>query len=128
MQPIAYLFMPGNARTAFTRYGEIFGASPDVMPVGEMVPGENPDATMHAALKIGEGWLYGADDFSGEGAKMEGVSISISLDTKEETERVWAALADGGEVKSKLEPVFFTPLFGTLKDAFGVRWMIQQTA
>ena len=44
--------------------------------------------------------------------------------TSEEAERIYAALADGGEVFMKMGETFFAYRFGQLRDKFGVNWMI----
>lgn len=65
---------------------------------------------------------------SGEAKSMEGCNIAVELPDADETRRVWDALAEGAEVRMPLEPQFWTPLFGTLTDRFGIRWMIMQDA
>jgi len=133
MTPIPYLFFQGNCRAAMQRYGEIFGTTPEVMSASDMppeaqagMPGTPKDAVMHAAVRVGDGWLYGSDDPSGQTPAMAGCNVSVSLPDAQETRRVWQALAEDGEVRMPLEPAFFAPLFGTLTDAYGVRWMIMQ--
>jgi PhnB protein len=41
-----------------------------------------------------------------------------------EADRVFAALADGGQVQMPLMQTFFSPRFGMVADRFGVSWMI----
>ena len=133
MQPIAYLFFNTGARAAFEAYGQIFGAAPQIMSFDDMPPGEGgdmppvpPGTVMHAALKVGEGWIYGSDDPSGTSEAMAGCNIHIEFPSADEAHRVWSALAEGGEARMPLEPTFWAPLFGTLTDRFGTRWMIGQ--
>jgi PhnB protein len=133
MQPIPYLFFTNTAREAFETYGRIFGAKPEIMAFSDMpgdeaeaMPGVPPDAVMHAALKVGAGWVYGSDDPSGQSPAMAGCNLHVEFDTEEETRRVWDRLSEGGEVRMPLEPSFWAPLFGALTDRFGPRWMIAQ--
>ncbi|WP_300517400.1 VOC family protein [Aliiroseovarius sp.] len=135
MQPIAYLFFKDQCRAAMMYYGGIFGTTPEIMTFADMpdadragMPGAPDDAVMHAALAIDEGWIYGADDPFDEMGPMKGCSITLSLPGEAETWRVWAALAEGGEVGMALSPMFFAPLFGMLTDRFGIRWMIMTDA
>lgn len=135
MQPIPYLFFRTGTRQAFEAYGRIFGATPEIttfadMPVSEGSPAQDApgDAVMHAALRLGEGWIYGSDDPSGKTPAMAGCSLHVDLPDAAETRRVWDALAEGGEIGMPLEPTFWTPLFGTLTDRFGTRWMISQVS
>lgn len=133
MTPIPYLFFKGNCREAMTAYGAIFGSDPQIMDFAAMpdearegMPGLPADAVMHAMLPVGGGMLYASDDPSGETPSMEGCNIAVEMPDEAETRRVWDALAEGGEVRMPLEPQFWTPLFGTLTDRFGIRWMIMQ--
>jgi len=41
-----------------------------------------------------------------------------------EADRVFAALADGGQVGMPLTKTFWSPRFGMVTDRFGVSWMI----
>ena len=133
MQPIPYLFFDGNCREAMETYGGIFGGTPDIMPFAAMpeedkaqMPGVPDDAAMHASLKVGDGMVYASDDTMPDRTVMTGSYVTLELDGADETRRVWDALADGGEVEMDLAPQFWTPLFGTVRDRFGTRWMLMQ--
>lgn len=129
MQPIVYLFFKDNCRAAMTHYGTVFGTEPDIMSFADLPPSEGMaevpgDLVMHAAVRIGEGWLYGSDDPSGETAAMAGCNVTVSLPDEAETRRVYAALSDGGEIRQPLAPTFFAPLYSAFTDRFGIRWMV----
>lgn len=124
-----YLFFGGNCREAFARYEEIFGGELMVMTMGDM-PGEAPpaakaDLVLHAALTIGDDMLMGSDDpMSDQFGPVQGMMVSIDTADVAEAERVFEALAEGGTVMQKLEPVFFAPAFGMCTDRFGTPWMV----
>ncbi|MDA5095537.1 VOC family protein [Aliiroseovarius sp. KMU-50] len=131
MQPIPYLFFNGTCRDAMTYYGKVFGSAPEIMNFKDMpedvragMPGVPDDAIMHAGLAVGDGWIYASDDPSDGPSAMAGSDVSLALSDEAETQRIWDALADGGEIRMPLSPMFWTPLFGTLTDRFGTRWMI----
>ena len=132
MQPVPYLFFHDTCAEAIRFYADVFGApEPDIVTfdsapeeVMQHMPGVDPDAVMHAALKIGDGWLYASDDPSGDVDAMAGASISLSFPTVDEAQRIFGALADGGEIRMTFEPTFWSPGFGTLTDRYGTRWMI----
>lgn len=133
MQPIPYLFFKDNCREAVEAYGKVFGTEPEIMGFGDMpdeakaeMPGVPGDAVMHASVKVGDGVIFASDDLSGDTPAMAGCNVAVSLDGEAETRRVWDALAEGGEVRMALSATFWTPLFGTLTDRFGTRWMIMQ--
>lgn len=125
MQPIPYLFFSNTAREAFTFYGQVFGAAPEIMEIGDQMPGVDPKTVMHAALKVGDGWIYGSDDPSGtDFSAMAGCNIHVSFPTVDEATRVFNALSEGGEVRMPLEATFWAPAFGAFSDRFGIRWMV----
>ena len=132
MQPVPYLFFQGTCAEAMRFYASTFGSGePEIMPfsaapkeVLETMPGVSPNTVMHAALKVGDGWIYASDDPSGETGSMAGTSIALSFPTVEEARRVFDTLAEGGEVRMAFEPTFWSPGFGTLTDRFGTRWMV----
>jgi PhnB protein len=55
---------------------------------------------------------------------MRSAYLSLSVDSNEEAERIFAALSDGGEVFMKMEEMFFAHRFGQCRDKFGANWMI----
>ncbi len=55
---------------------------------------------------------------------MRSVYISLSLDSDEETERIYALLSDGGQIFMPMQETFFASRFGQLRDKFGTSWMI----
>lgn len=126
MQPVPYLYFKDNCAEAFGYYADVFNTDPpDLLAAQDHVPDAPKGAIMHAAIKIGDGWLFGHDDFSGGDYRpMAGVSLLLSLPDKAETTRVFEALSDGGEVHQPLIETFFTPAFGLCSDRFGIRWMV----
>jgi PhnB protein len=124
-----YLFFSGTCRQAFTRYHEIFGGQLDLMPMSDMpdadqpVPPEQSNLIMHAALSFGDNLLMASDDPTGDGA-VKGAAVSYTVGDVAEAERVFDALADGGEVTMPLSETFWAPKFGMCVDRFGTPWMV----
>jgi PhnB protein len=56
--------------------------------------------------------------------KFEGFSLSLNARDEAEADRMFAALADGGQVQMPLGKTFFAKRFGAVADRFGVGWMI----
>jgi len=50
-------------------------------------------------------------------------SINLEPDTREETDRLFAGLSEGGKVTMPLAEMFWGGYFGGLTDRFGVQWM-----
>lgn len=130
-----YLFFTHTAREAMTRYQEILGGQLDIMSFADLPEGENPpfdapdDMVVHAALTFGEGdLLMASDDPTGDGSGVKGAAINITLADQDEARRIFEALADGGEVQMPLGETFWSPLFGSCVDRYGVSWMVNVAA
>ena len=54
----------------------------------------------------------------------EGFALSITTPTEADADRLFAALAGGGQVQMPLAKTFFSPKFGMVTDRFGVAWMV----
>jgi PhnB protein len=50
--------------------------------------------------------------------------LSLTASTETEAKRLFAALADGGQVQMPLAKTFYSPCFGMVADRFGVSWMV----
>ncbi len=125
-----YLNFGGNCREAFTRYQEIFGGELHVMGVGDMpgdeeVPDGMADMVIHAALMTGDQLLMASDDASPDFAPPnKGVYVNFTTADLDEADRVFAALAEGGEIEMPIGETFWSPKFGVCVDRFGTPWMI----
>ena len=128
-----YLCFNGRCEEAIGFYRKTLGAevemmmrfkeSPEAPPPGAVPPGfENK--IMHASFRIGQTRLMASDGSSAEKTAFQGFSLSLSVPSEVEADRVFAALGDGGQVKMPLTKTFFSPRFGMLEDRFGVGWMI----
>lgn len=56
------------------------------------------------------------------------ISLSVNCDTKEEVEKLWEQLVDGGKVLMELKAYPFSELYGWLEDKYGLSWQIIYTA
>jgi PhnB protein len=57
----------------------------------------------------------------------QGFSLSLTASDEAEAERLFGALAEGGQVRQPLIKTFFSPRFGMVVDRFGVPWMVVVT-
>lgn len=126
-----YLFFTATARDAMTRYHEILGGRLDVMSFGDLPDGERPpfdvsdDLVMHAALTMDDGaLLMASDDPTGDGSGVTGAAVNLTLTDQDRARQVFEALAEGGSVEMPLGETFWSPLFGSCVDRFGVSWMV----
>jgi PhnB protein len=126
-----YLFFTNTTRDAMTRYQEVLGGQLDIMsaadlPAGEEMPFEAPeDFVIHAALTFGDGdLLMASDDPTGDGAGVKGAALNLTLPDAAEARRIFEELLEGGTVEMPLGETFWSPLFGSGVDRFGVTWMV----
>jgi PhnB protein len=129
----AYLSLDGRCEEAIEFYRRALGAevtilmrykeSPDAPPPG-MVPPGSENKVMHASLRIGETMVMASDGRCTGKPGFQGFCLSISVANEAEANRVFAALADGGNVQMPLGKTFFSPRFGMVNDRFGVPWMV----
>ena len=89
-----------------------------------MIPPGAENKVMHASFRIGETTLLASDAQCLGKASFQGVSLSIAAPSETEAERLFAALANGGQVQMPLTPTFFSKRFGIVADRFGVSWII----
>lgn len=130
MQIEPYLFFDGRAEEAAEFYKRALSAEVEMLmrfresPEPTSIPPGGEDKVMHMSLKIGGQRLMGSDGHCQGAPKFAGVSLSLTVADEAEAEKVFAALADGGEVQMPLAKTFFSPRFGMLADRFGVGWMV----
>ncbi len=136
-----YLNFAGTTEAAFRFYATVFGGElSQIHRIGDAppMPGAPPLAdaeknlVMHVETVIlGGHVLMGTDIVESMGHKLiEGNNVSINLepDSREDTDRLFKALAEGGKAEMPLMDMFWGAYFGTLVDKFGTRWMFNFTA
>ncbi len=132
-----YLNFRDNTEEAFTFYREVFGTEfigeisrMGDAPVQEGQPPlseEDAKLVMHVMLPIlGGHILMGTDAPDSMGFKVvEGNNVYLNLepDTREEAERLFVLLSEGGKVEMPLQEMFWGDYFGSCIDRFGICWM-----
>jgi PhnB protein len=128
-----YLFFDGRCEEAVEFYKKALGAevtmlmrykdSPDPPPPGMVAPGSE-NKVMHTSFRIGETTVMASDGQCQGRPNFQGFSLSLTVPNEAEAERLFAALADGGQVQMPLTKTFFSSRFGMVADRFGVPWMI----
>lgn len=126
-----YLFFGGRCDEALEFYRAAVGAEVEMLSRFKDAPEPQPgvpdsfgDKVMHASFRIGDSILMASDGRCEGEPKFEGFSLSLTVPTEAEAERVFAALSQGGSVTMPLMTTFWAPKFGMLDDRFGVSWMI----
>ena len=126
-----YLHLSGRCEEAIEFYKKALGAKVEMLmrfkdaPEGQCAPGTE-NKVMHSALKIGDTIVMATDGMMQDQGKLEfkGISLTLNPATEAECERLFNALANGGQVHQPLIKTFFSPKFGVVSDKFGVNWMV----
>ena len=113
----------GGEFTSLMRYSDM----PET-PGGPPVSGEEKDKILHVELPILDGYvLMGSDAPESMRDKMitgNNIQITLEPDSKEEADRLFAALSEGGTVQMPMADMFWGGYYGALTDRFGINWMI----
>jgi len=123
-----YVNYAGKCEEAFRFYEQHLGGKITMMtthddqPNQANVPPNGKKAILHARIAIGKTVLMGADIPGAE--PMRSAYLTLSVDSAEEAERVYALLSDGGQIFMKMEETFFASRFAMLRDKFGTSWML----
>ena len=135
MKLIPFLGFNGQTHDAMAFYAQVLGGKvtsemkysdmpqDDTMEGCGDAPGPvDPNLVAHSQLEVGSAILMAADGPSSGGENS--TTINIDVDTVEEAERVFKALADGGEVKMPIGETFWAHRWGFLIDRYGKPWMV----
>ncbi len=133
-----YLNFAGNTEEAFNFYKQVFGgefSGKGIQRFGE-IPAESghpPVAesikkmVLHVELPILGGHILMATDAPKEmGFTLttgNNMHICLEPETRAETEKLFAALTEGGNVIMPLADMFFGAYFGQCTDKYGINWM-----
>lgn len=130
IKSVAHLNFRGDARNALTFYGKVFGAEPTLITYADahavtdpaeggqiiwgQVASEDGFAVMAYDVPSAKAWNPGEIPFF----------ISVRGNDPEALTRYWEKLAEGGAVVQPLGPSGFSPLYGMVKDRFGITWVL----
>lgn len=133
MKVQTYLFFDGCCEEALGFYRDKLGAQiGDLMRYKEMpaeenappVAAENAEKIMYSSFHLGSTTLMASDGIMGTHKPFESFSLTLEVAEIAEAERLFAVLAEEGQVQMPLTPKFFSPCFGVVADKFGVSWMV----
>ena len=127
-----YLNFDGTCEKAFNFYKSVFGGEftyfSRMGDIEAMEASENDrNLIMHVSLPIGNEVLMGSDVPSTMKSQFKSGNnnyISITPDSREEADRLFSELSEGGEVEMPMEEMFWGDYFGSFRDKYGTSWMI----
>ena len=126
----AYVSFKGDCAEAFECYEDLLGATPGLLfryadsPMADVVPAGWDTKIMHGSIKIGRYLLEGADVPPDRYEQPKGFSLSLSVPSPQQAEKLFQQLSVGGRVMYPIEKTFWSERFGMVIDRFGVPWMI----
>ncbi len=123
----AYVFFDGTCAEAMRFYEKTLGGKIEMMlthaqsPMADQSPPGMGDRIMHARLVIGGRALMASDAMTGQPYPgMKGFSLSLVYPSVAEAQRIFDALAAGGQVTMPFQKTFWAEGFGMLVDRFGM--------
>ena len=128
MKTNTYVNFRGACAEAFRYYEKHLGAKVSMLMTHEQSPEQsrlNPewkDKVLHGRIAIGDAELMAADIPNAE--PMRSAYLTLRMESDGESERVFSALSDGGQVLMPMREEFFASRFGQVRDRFGINWMI----
>ncbi len=138
-----YLNFRSDTEAAFLFYKSVFGGEfegPGMMRFGDApspegqppIPDDVKQLVMNVGLRImGGHLLMGSDTPEMFGHPyVQGTHSYVNLmpDTRDEADRLFAALSEGGAVESPMADMFWGDYWGSCKDRFGMQWMVNCSA
>ncbi len=125
-----YLTFNGQCEAAFRHYEKCLGGKIVFMlkygdsPMAGDTPTERRDHILHATFQLGDQVLGGVDSPPETYRKPQGFFVTLNLSDVAEAERIFASLAENGNVQMALQETFWAKRFGVLVDQFGTPWMM----
>jgi PhnB protein len=130
LQLDTYLFFDGTCADAMRFYERTLGGKLHLMTHGEspmaaQTPPGSANRILHARLELDGRLLMASDSMVGQPTQgMKGFSLSLIYPTVAEAQRMFAALAEGGQITMPIGKTFWAEAFGMLVDRFGTPWMV----
>ena len=130
-----YLNFNGTTEEAFNLYKKVFGGEFTMVQRFKETPeaGKTPphlgDKIMHISLPLGKNsMLMGTDAMEELGQKPpimgNNFYITINAESKEEADKIFKGLSEGGKIELAMSDTFWGAYFGMVKDKYEVQWMI----
>jgi PhnB protein len=127
---IPHLAFQGKCAEAFEFYAKTlngniaFKMTYGESPMAEQTPAEAKNHILHISMQVGSATIMGADAPPNRYTKPAGITVSINLKEVAEGERIFKALAAGGQTHMPFQKTFWSPGFGMCVDKYDIPWMV----
>ena len=130
-----YLTFESGTEEAFNFYksvlgGEFVGGINKFrdMPDSEKLSEADKEKVMHVTLAFGENMLMASDMLDTPDCpkpiKGNNISLSVTAESKEEADKIFNGLSNGGTITMPIADTFWGAYFGMFTDKFGINWMV----
>jgi PhnB protein len=123
-----YLHFSGNCEEAFQFYEKLLGGKIIMLSRMADMPMPSPEGKenqiAHIRMTVGNTVLMGSDSPSQHYSKPAGFAVNVGVDTPEEADRIFAALAKDGAIQMAIAETFWAQRFGMCTDRFGTPFMV----
>lgn len=132
-----HLLFKGNTEEAFGFYKSVFGGEFSVLLRMKDLPGDpnipvsesEANKIINIGLPIGKSDILMASDVAEQFMEQELITgnrytISISAESKEEADRLFNGLSEGGKIEMPIAESPWGSYFGMFADKYGIQWMI----
>jgi PhnB protein len=129
----SYLSFEGNCEEAFNFYKSVFGGEFSYLEryskmseqSGMKISPEDKEKIIHISLPLSrETLLMGSDVLASKITAGNNVSLSITTGSKDDADRYFRKLSEGGKITMPMNDTFWGDYFGMLIDKYGINWMI----
>ena len=130
VQAVTHLNFQGQARAALAFYQQVFGGQLMQFTYQNAGRNANPadlERIIWGQVEAPNGFRIMAFDVAGDMPWQQGENafyVSLRGDTQHEIKALWDKLADGAAILLELAPSSWSPMYGMLKDRFGVVWVV----
>lgn len=130
VRAVTHLNFRGNARQALAFYQSVFGGNVTVVTYQDLGDVQDPSETNQVAwgevaaesgfrimaydVQVRKPWNQGENAFY----------VALRVETDEEITAYWEKLVAGATILQELAPAQWGPMYGMLKDQFGVTWVM----
>ncbi|MCJ2011889.1 VOC family protein [Methylobacterium sp. J-076] len=134
VQVTTHLNFDGRAREALAFYANVFGGEPTLVTYGELAGVTDPEQAQKVIwgqVACETGFRIMAYDVQPERPWHPGENafyVSLRGSSEDEITAYWNGLSAGATVPQPLGPSAWSPLYGMLKDRFGVTWVVDLTS
>ncbi|MFC0861612.1 VOC family protein [Sphaerimonospora cavernae] len=130
VKSVTHLNFRGDARAALEFYQSVFGGDLAVVTYKDAGSVQDPaeaDQVMWGQVLAGNGFHVMAYDVPSQmpwGRGENSFFVSLRGESAQEVTAYWDKLSEGATVVQPLGPAQWAPLYGMLRDRFGVVWVV----